>query len=182
VPITPFHFGPGAAVKAVAPRYFSFSVFAFSQLLIDLEPVTFFLVTGDPVHPYLHTYLGATLVFLASWWAGRPACEWALRKWNAWLSPAQARWLAYAPRIPAHAAAAGAFVGAYSHVAIDSIMHVDMLPLAPFSGARPWLHVVSVDTLHLLCIAAGIIGIAGLLVWRWHELKVKSSDHRQEAP
>jgi hypothetical protein len=175
VPITPFHFGPGAAVKAVAPRHFSFTVFAFSQILIDLEPVGFFLFTGDPIHPYLHTYPGATLVFLASWWAGRPACEWALRKWNAWLSPAQARWLAYAPRIPAHAAAVGAFVGAYSHVAIDSIMHVDMLPFAPFSAARPWLHVVSVDVLHLLCIAAGIIGLAGLLFLRWLQLRANSS-------
>ena len=39
MPITPFHFGPGAAVKAVAPRHFSFTVFAFSQVMIDLEPI-----------------------------------------------------------------------------------------------------------------------------------------------
>jgi hypothetical protein len=176
LPITPFHFGPGAAVKAIAPRHFSFTVFAFSQLLIDLEPVGFFLFTGDPVHPYLHTYLGATLVFLASWWAGRPACEWVLRVWNAWLSPAQARWLACEPKISALAAATGAFVGAYSHVALDSIMHVDILPFAPFSGARPWLLVVSVDTLHLACIAAGIMGVGGLLVLRWLQLRANARD------
>jgi hypothetical protein len=175
VPITPFHFGPGAAVKAVAPRHFSFTVFAFSQILIDLEPVGFFLFTGDPIHPYLHTYLGATLVFLASWKAGRAVCEWTLRTWNAWLSPAQARWLGYEVTVPERAAAVGAFVGAYSHVAIDSIMHVDMLPFAPFSAARPWLHAVSVDVLHLLCIAAGIIGVAGLLFLRWLQLRANSS-------
>ena len=182
MPITPFHLGPAAAVKAVAPRYFSFTVFAFSQLLMDLEPVGFFLFTGDPIHPYLHTYLGATLVFLASWWMGRPASEWALRLWNSKLSFAQARWLAQEPRISTRAAAAGAFVGAYSHVAIDSIMHVDMLPFAPLSDARPWLHVVSVDTLHLLCIVAGIIGVAGLLAWRWHDSRLKSSPNGRETP
>jgi membrane-bound metal-dependent hydrolase YbcI (DUF457 family) len=61
-------------------------------------------------------------------------CERALRVWNAWLSPAQARWLAYEPKITPTAAAVGAFVGAYSHVAIDSIMHVDVRPFAPFSA------------------------------------------------
>ena len=170
MPITPFHLGPGAAFKAVAPRHFSFTVFAFSQALIDLEPIGFFLFTGDPVHPYLHTYLGATLVFLASGWLGRPVCEWALRVWNAWLNPAQARWLAYEAKISAKAAAAGAFIGAYSHVAIDSIMHADMVPFAPFSDARPWLAIVSVDNLQLLCVLAGVIGIAGLGLLRWIEI------------
>jgi hypothetical protein len=171
VPITPFHFGPGALVKAVAPRHFSFTVFAFSQGLIDLEPIGFFLFTGDPVHPYLHTYLGATLVFLASWWGGRPVCEWVLRAWNAWLSPTQARWLGQESRISVRAAGIGAFIGAWSHVAIDSIMHGDMEPFAPFSAAAPWLLVVSVETLQWLCVLAGIIGLAGLVFLRWRELK-----------
>ena len=166
MPITPFHFGPGAAVKAVAPRHFSFTVFAFSQALIDLEPIGFFIFTGDPVHPYMHTYLGATLVFTASWWAGRPVGEWALRVWNAWLSAAQARWLAYEARISAKAAGVGAFIGAYSHVAIDSIMHGDMEPFAPFSAMSPWLHAVSVETLQWLCVLSGVIGVAGLFVRR----------------
>jgi hypothetical protein len=173
VPITPFHLGPGAAFKALAPRHFSFTVFAFSQGLIDLEPIGFFLVTGDPVHPYLHTYAGATLVFVASGWAGPPVCEWALRVWNAWLSPAQARWLACGTVISRKAALAGAFMGAYSHVAIDSIMHGDMEPFAPFSAASPWLLLVSVETLQWICVAAGIMGIAGLAAWRWHELRAK---------
>jgi hypothetical protein len=171
LPITPFHLGPGALVKAAAPRHFSFTVFAFSQGLIDLEPIGFFLFTGDPVHPYLHTYLGATLVFLASWWAGRPVCAWALRAWNARLSQAQARWLACEPVISLQAAGAGAFVGAYSHVAIDSIMHGDMAPFAPFSPASPWLHAVPIETLQWICVAAGIAGATILLVRRWRELR-----------
>lgn len=170
MPITPFHLGPGALVKSVAPRYFSFTVFAFSQALIDLEPVGFFLFTGDPVHPYLHTALGAAAVFFVSWLAGRPVCEWALRVWNAWLRPPQARWLAYEPKISSTAAAVGAFVGAFSHVAIDSIMHVDVKPFAPFSAVSPWLQVVSIETLQWLCVAAGALGVAGLALLRWRKL------------
>jgi len=171
MPITPFHLGPGALGKSIAPRYFSFTVFAFSQALIDLEPIGFFLFTGDPVHPYLHTALGAAVVFLVSWLAGRPVCEWALRVWNAWLSPAQARWLAYEPKITPTAAAIGAFVGAYSHVAIDSIMHVDVKPFAPFSAVSPWLQVISIETLQWLCVLAGSLGVAGLVLLRRRELR-----------
>lgn len=158
-------------VKAVAPRHFSFTVFAFSQVLIDLEPIGMFIFTGAPVHPWLHTYLGATLVFLASGWLGPPVGEWAIRQWNAWLSPAQARWLAYEPRISARAAGIGAFIGAYSHVAIDSIMHGDMAPFAPFSAASPWLLAVSIETLQWLCVLAGIIGVTGLAAIRWLALR-----------
>jgi hypothetical protein len=171
LPITPFHLGPGGLVKALAPRHFSFTVFAFSQALIDLEPIGFFAFTGDPVHPYLHTYLGATLVFLASWWAGPRVCRWALRAWNAWLSPAQARWLAFEPVISRTQAGIGAFIGAYSHVAIDSIMHGDMVPFAPFSSATPWLLAVTVETLQWICVTAGVAGVAGLALLRWMELK-----------
>ena len=171
MPITPFHLGPGALVKAAAPRHFSFTVFAFSQALIDLEPIGFFLFTGDPVHPYMHTYLGATLVFLASWWAGRPVGEWALRIWNEQLYPDQARWLAYEPVISRKAAGVAAFVGAYSHVAIDSIMHGDMQPFAPFFAESPWLLVVSVETLQWICVAAGVVGVAMLALLRWRELR-----------
>ncbi|HUF81791.1 MAG TPA: hypothetical protein VMN03_11685, partial [Burkholderiales bacterium] len=114
-------------------------------------------------------------VFLASWWGGPPVCRWALRAWNAGLSPAQARWLAYEPGISTKAAGAGAFIGAYSHVAIDSIMHGDMEPFAPFTAASPWLHAVQLETLHLACVAAGLIGVTGLFVIRWLELKRSSA-------
>ena len=60
MPITPFHFGPGAALKALAPARFSFTVFAFTQCVIDLEPITLYFLIGDPAHPWLHTYLGAS--------------------------------------------------------------------------------------------------------------------------
>ena len=105
MPITPFHLGPGAALKAVAPAQVSFTVFAFSQFLIVL-----------------------------SVWPGRRASEWAIRLWNSRLSEAQARWLAVEPRIALRPAIAGAVLGAYSHVFIDSFMHADMEPFAPFAA------------------------------------------------
>ena len=167
MPITPFHFGPGAALKALAPARFSFTVFVLSQLVIDLEPVLFFLASGEPLHPYLHTYAGASAVALASLWPGRRLCEWALRAWNSRLSEAQARWMSVPAAIEPRAALAGAFLGAWSHVFIDSFMHADVRPLAPFSRAGQMTGLVDIDLLHWICAAAGAAGLAALAFYRF---------------
>lgn len=39
MPITPFHFGPGTAIKSVVPNYFSLRAFIILQLIIDLETI-----------------------------------------------------------------------------------------------------------------------------------------------
>jgi hypothetical protein len=79
MPFTPFHFGPGAAVKAVAPRYFSFTVFCFAQIVTDLETAYYMLRGEYPLHRWLHTYLGATIVAVLCSLIGRPICKVALR-------------------------------------------------------------------------------------------------------
>ncbi len=56
------------------------------------------------------------------------------------------------------AAAAGAFVGTYSHVLLDSIMHSDMRPLAPWSQHNSLLLVVPIGTLHVVCTVSGVLG------------------------
>lgn len=160
MPFTPFHFGPGATVKAMAGQHFSFTVFAFTQVAIDLEPLYFMLLDEDPLHRFFHTYVGATVVALVSILIGRPICGWALRVWNSWLSPAQARWLAIPPTISLASAAIAAFIGAYSHIALDSIMHADMRPLAPFVESNSLLGVASIDDLHGICVIAGLVGLA----------------------
>ena len=166
MPVTPFHLGPGAAFKAALGAHFSFTVFAFSQVLIDIEPAARMLLDAEPLHPHLHTYLGATGVALASVWPGRPVCEWALRLWNAKLDPSQARWLGVEPAIARRAAWSGAFIGTYSHVALDSIMHVDVHPWMPFADGNALRGILSIPDLHLLCIVLGIAGLAALAARR----------------
>lgn len=160
MPITPFHFGPGAALKGVLGPWMSFTVFAFANVLIDVEPVTLFLLTGDPAHPYLHTLSGATLIMVLSVWPGRRVCEWAIRRWNARLSLEQARWLTVVPRIGLWPAVCGAALGAYSHIFLDGIMHADVRSLAPLESSNPWQGLVSIETLHMWCVASGLIGLA----------------------
>jgi len=49
-------------------------------------------------------------------------------------------------------------VGTYSHVLLDSVMHADLRPLAPFAETSALLGIVSVGTLHLLCVFGGVLG------------------------
>jgi membrane-bound metal-dependent hydrolase YbcI (DUF457 family) len=162
MPVTPFHFGPGALIKVLAPASFSWSIFALANVLIDLEPILLYLTTGDPAHPWLHTLPGALLVTTVAATVGRKPCEALLRLWNWNLSTAQARWLGTDVRIGRAAAWNGALLGTLSHLALDSFMHSDVRALWPFVTENPWRGVISLDVLHWSCVGAG--GVA-LLAW-----------------
>jgi hypothetical protein len=66
VPITPFHFGPGAAIYAAAPRYVSFFAFCAANILMDVEPLYYMLTQQYPLHRFFHTYIGASIVAAAT--------------------------------------------------------------------------------------------------------------------
>lgn len=67
MPVTPFHFGPGALVHAVAPRWVSFLAFAVANVITDVEPLYDMVMGRVPLHRFLHTYVGASVVLLATW-------------------------------------------------------------------------------------------------------------------
>lgn len=171
MPITPFHFGPGALLKAVAPTGFSWTVFALANILIDLEPISLFLLSSDPAHPWLHTLPGAVLVAFLAAVPGRRPCEALLRAWNLKLSFRQARWLGVESQINRAAAWAGALLGTFSHLALDALMHPDVRPLWPLVADNPWRGGVPLDVLHWGCVGAG--GLA-LLMWGIQRLTGRS--------
>ena len=148
--------GPGLLVKALSGRHISLMIFGFSQIAIDIEPLVR-IIRGDTfVHGFTHAYLGATLVGLVSVVIGRPCCAWLLNRWI------EGRQSHLEPRgsssISVSSAISGALVGTYSHVFLDSIMHSDMRPFAPWSDANAVLHVISVGRLHNLCMLSGVLG------------------------
>ena len=160
MPITPFHFGPGAAIHAIAPRRISFLAFCSANVLIDFEPL-YFMITGQyPIHRFFHTYIGAsvitvitTLIFFAALKLNQKVSLPNLFKWQS-LSPLPI-WL-------------GAAIGSYSHIIFDSVMHSDIVPFSPFSKANPLYQLVSLSRLHLFCLYSAlfslvIIGVSRLL-------------------
>ena len=166
MPITPVHLGPALAVKAVAPRYFSFLVFAFTQAAIDSEVAPYVFAGKWPVHGFLHTYLGASLVAAITVVLGRPLLERAIRLWNRLVPRNGKSVFRIEPRIPLVAASSGALIGGYSHVFLDSFVHSDVRPFAPWSESNALLQVMSADRLVLTCVLLGVLGGAVLLVAR----------------
>ena len=106
MPVTPFHLGPGVAFKSVASRHVSFSVFAFTQIFIDLEALFYFAQNEGHMHRHLHTFLGA-----------------------------------------------------FSHILLDSMMHGDIKPFLPFSDKNGLYHILTLDQLDMLCVLSGILGL-----------------------
>jgi len=158
VPVTPLHFGPAAAAKAVSPKHFSFVAFGLTQVIIDIEPAFYISQGMWPIHRFFHTYFGATVVALMVILFGRPVCEGLIRLWNWRLSDSQRSWLAGSPNISLTAMTTGAFFGGYSHVFLDSIMHSDMHPFAPLSKVNGLLYIISIERLHQVCVASAVLG------------------------
>ncbi|MYN05504.1 hypothetical protein GTP41_25755 [Pseudoduganella sp. DS3] len=151
MPITPFHFGPGAAIHALAPQRISFLGFCAANVLIDVESLYYLSTHQYPVHRFFHTYIGATLVAILAVMLFLAARSFARRFWLPNLFGWQALSISFV--------AAGAVLGTYTHIVFDSIMHSDMLPFAPFSGANPLLRIVSLPALHWFCVASGVLGL-----------------------
>jgi membrane-bound metal-dependent hydrolase YbcI (DUF457 family) len=170
MPFTPLHLGPAAVLKAVAGPHFSFMVFGGTQVLMDIEPLVR-IVRGDTtLHGITHTFLGATGIALLAAFIGGPITNLVLRWWNSSVSPSS---LLFARELPVrrHAVWIAAFVGAWSHVALDGLMHADMQPLWPWRLDNPWLHAIPVGRLHQICfITAALGGLAcvALAMWRRH--------------
>ena len=162
MPVTPFHLLAIIPLKAIAPHRFSWSVFALTNVIIDLEPITHFLITLYPSHRFFHTIDGATLIAILCATYGRRLCELAIKTLHGELQDKEVKWLGKAS-IGNTAAWSGALIGAWSHLLLDSFMHEDIKPLSPFTDANPLLGVISVGTLNALCVVSGLLGVVALL-------------------
>lgn len=168
MPFTPLHMGPAAVLKAVVGARFSLTVFGLSQVLIDLEPlIRIYRNDSTTLHGTTHNLAGALTIAAVAAEPGRWLCQ--------RIVPARLQ-----DRLDGTAGGAGHFVisrgvawasallGTLSHLVLDGIMHDDVRPFWPLSDAQPWLHAISVTTLHAGCIVLGGIGLAGLF-WRYSQ-------------
>jgi len=168
MPFTPFHLGPGAAFKLVGAGGFSFALFGYAQVLMDLEPLVR-LYRGDAVlHGLSHTLVGALGIGVFAAATGRGVYRVGARVWNGRLThrrfqlPDEVSW---------RVAVVTAFIGTFSHVLLDGFLYPDMAPFAPVSAANPALGHLSLEAVHTLCVGAGAVGVLGLIGgWLWEEL------------
>ena len=143
--------GPGILVKSILQGSFSLMVFGWAQIVMDIQPL-FVLVTDDGhLHGFSHTYVGATILAVLSALSGKYLSEIGLKilgvskKEN----PIKVRWWV---------SFLSAFIGTYSHVVLDSIMHSDVEPYYPLSQENGLLGLITVPQLHQLCIYSALVG------------------------
>ena len=148
MPVTPLHIWQGTILKALLQSSFSLMVFSWAQIIMDLQPI--YVVLADSrrfeLHGFSHTYLGATLLAIVSALSGKYVSEWGLKRLKL---PEKISWLC---------AVCSAFIGTYSHVLLDSIMHDDIQPFFPFSPDNPFVELMTIEQLHWFCLASGLIG------------------------
>lgn len=148
MPFTPFHLGPGPAFKAVGGKHFSFMVFGGSQVLMDIEPLVAIVQEWPVLHGVTPTVLGALAIGVVAGAIGRPIGEFVLRLLRIRHHP-----------ISWPVSFVSGLVGTCSHIALDAVMHRDMVPLWPLTAGNPLLGIMPVEGLHVLCLVAGLLGL-----------------------
>lgn len=135
-------------------------VFGGSQVLMDIEPLIGILLSKPILHGPTHSVLGALIIGGIAAVIGKPVSAFVLRFLNIPHEPFT--WIA---------AGTGSFVGTFSHILLDGIMHADMAPGWPFTSGNLLLGIISVRQLHNVCLIAGLIVLVGLgvkaAVTRW---------------
>tara|TARA_B100000767_G_scaffold255223_1_gene261234 strand:- start:182 stop:697 length:516 start_codon:yes stop_codon:yes gene_type:complete len=161
MPITPFHIIAGFAVKSIFNKHFSWSIFALTNIIIDVEVIYYILTIGEASHKFFHTLIGSSIVALSCAIIGIPICERLLKFWNKNLqnekSLEKLKWLSTDTNITIFSSFTGAFVGAYSHIILDSLMHFDVKPFEPFFS-KTFVGIISSDLLHILLVGLFVFG------------------------
>ena len=163
MPFTPFHFGPGyLATEISPPRWFSFYVFAFSQVVIDCETLLNILNGAPRLHTFFHTFAGSLVAGTLTVLLYRPVyrCIDLPLKAVPPLKIKLARWRLWDSSIPSwRTSVFTAWIGAWSHVLFDAVDHSDLRPFAPWSEANPLHALVSSGNIYLAFFLCGVAAL-----------------------
>ena len=152
MPFTPLHMGPGIIVKLLLQGSFSLMVFGWSQIMMDIQPLLVMITGEGHLHGFSHTYLGATLLAIFSAVSGKYLAEFGLRLLRIFNDESSA--------LTWRVTMLSAFIGTFSHVLLDSLMHSDLQPFFPFITDNPFVGTISIGALNRFCIySAGIGGV-----------------------
>lgn len=161
MPFTPVHIGPGILLKALLQGSFSLVIFAWAQILMDIQPLMVMLTGKGHLHGFSHTYIGASLIAIIAALSGKYLSEFGCfilhkrqqkrQEKNSILIQWQVSW---------KITFISSFIGTFSHVFLDSIMHTDVEPFFPFSVENNLWAIINMEQLHLWCLYSGLAGLA----------------------
>ena len=149
MPFTPFHMGIGIFTKALLQGSFSLMVFGWAQIVMDIQPLIVLLTGEGHLHGFSHTYVGAILLAIFSALSGKFEFGLRLIGVSKKSNPIKITWWVVF---------FSAFIGTFSHVLLDSIMHSDIQPFYPVSLKNSLLGILSIEQIHKLCLYSGLVG------------------------
>jgi hypothetical protein len=158
MPVTPFHGGAGLLAKGLLGHRFSFTAFCAAQVAIDCESGYHLLRAEWPVHRFLHTFVGATVicsaVVLAASFLGRSLSR------KSGDATSSIGWVNADLQVLSSlgAAVSTVVIAVLGHVVPDAIMHPDVRPFAPISDGNPLHERISSPALHDALVVAGALG------------------------
>jgi len=141
-------------------------VFGWAQIVMDIQPLIVMISGEGHLHGFSHTYIGAVLLAVFSALSGKYLSEVGLfviginQRWQVKI----AWWVAFL----------SAFIGTFSHVLLDSIMHSDVEPFFPITTSNEFLGLISVQALHQVCLYSALAGGALYFVISWTQKSSKS--------
>ena len=167
MPFTPIHMGPGILIKSLLQGSFSLMVFGWTQIVMDIQPLIVLISGEGHLHGFTHTYIGAILIAIFAALTGKYLSELGLKilKISENDNPISIIWWVVF---------LSAFIGSFSHVLLDSIMHSDVEPFFPFILDNQFLGLISVSMLHKVCLYSGLVGAAIYYGVNW-KLKKKTN-------
>lgn len=164
MPFTPLHMGPGIFIKALLQSSFSLMVFGWTQIVMDIQPLVVTLTGEGHLHGFTHTYVGAVLIAIFSALSGKYLSEIGLRILGFYNNQTIniSWWVSFL----------SAFIGSFSHVFLDSIMHYDVEPFYPVALVNHFYGWLSISMLHKFCLYSGVVGAFIYYAVIYHAVKL----------
>jgi len=159
MPITPLHMGPALICYPFLRQYFNLIVFGIAQIAMDIEVLVRVVFNIYPIHGFSNNLFGASFILFLLIFIGRPIAQKTAEIWNGKLSNNQKKYLMADEIIKPKAFLFSLAVGIYSHWFFDALMHADAYPLIPFSEAKPFVGLFSIEQINFTFIALIPLGI-----------------------
>ena len=170
MPFTLLHLGPGLAVGLPLRKHIHAPTFMVASVLVDVEPfVVLVFGLGYSLHGYLHTFIGALVLGVAS--------GYFMYLLEGVFNPLWRKLLLASP--PPHGLRAFITAGAFGtllHVLMDSPLYSDIRPLYP-AGVNPFYNPALTPVIYYACMLMGILGLIYYLL-----IALKSAGNSKSSP
>lgn len=181
MPVTPFHMGPGILIKSIMQGFFSLIIFGWAQVLMDIQPLLAILTGKGQLHGFSHTYIGATLIALVSAFTGKWLYKLLMQFADKDFTSYQKKLFDVPGQLTTGVCFLSAFIGTYSHVVLDSIMHADIEPFYPLNSDNQLHLLISIKNLYRFCFYTGLAGIMIYFMFRYLRIRRDGENYSEQS-